>query len=173
MKLRSVLSICVLLALAPIILFAQDGLPEVPAVVVSDWTQLVPVAMAFLAPVLLGWLKKLIIVETVRPDGTVVKSLPKWFPKWAPLVVAPLLMFLSDYMTQLLGGPGLSPLLLTLLVPVSTWLREVGDQVKKLGSGVSPYIITVPAGGAPYVYDVDPRIADRPQSPTETGDSTR
>jgi hypothetical protein len=137
---------------------------DVPALV-SDWTQLVPIAIAFLAPMLLGWLKRQIIVESTLPDGTIVKTLPKWFPKWAPYVLAPLMIWLADLSMQLLGGgPGMSPWLLALLAPLPTWLREGADQIKKINSGANPYVITIPDTGGPIIYTDDPRLVERPQN---------
>ncbi|MCZ7556789.1 MAG: hypothetical protein M5R41_10360 [Bacteroidia bacterium] len=169
--------VCAIAVLAAIEAAAQQ-LPDISAIdlpaLIGDWTQLVPVAIAFLAPMILGWLKRQLIIETTLSDGTIVKSLPKWFPKWAPYVAAPLLIWLADLCVQVLGGgPGVSPWILALLMPLPTWLRDGADQIRKIAGGVNQYVLNVPAAGGPIIYTDDPRLVERPQSPTETGDSTR
>lgn len=170
------LVLCALALFAAVEAVAQQ-LPDISTIdlpaLIGDWTQLIPIAVAFLAPMVLGWLKRQLIIETISPDGTIVKSLPKWFPKWAPYVVAPLLIWLADLCVQVLaGGPGVSPWILALLMPLPTWLRDGADQVKKIAAGANQYILNAPASGGPIIPSDDPRLADRPRSATETGDST-
>ncbi len=97
----------------------------------GDWMSLIPLAMAFLAPMLVGWIKKQLFTPVKQPDGSVVQVLPKWFPKWTPLVLAPVLIIASDLLVKLLGGDGVSPVMLALLSPWPTYIREIGDQFKK------------------------------------------
>jgi hypothetical protein len=144
---------------------------DIPALV-QDWTQLVPIVLAFLLPLILGWLKKQVLREVVQPDGSVVLVLPKWFPKWAPHVLGPVLLILADLVTRLSGGPGVSPWMLALLLPVATWLREVGDQAKKVFTGQVHRVVSLVAPG-PGLVPNDPRVADRPLPPTATGESNR
>lgn len=153
----------------PIIVFAQETI-TLPAVL-TDWTQLIPIVVAVLAPALLGLLKRALLHEVIEPDGTIVQVLPKWFPKWLPLLLAPALIWVSDLLMTWLGGsPGTSAWVLALLTPLPTWLREIGDQLRKVKNGESHTVVKlVSTGQPPY----DPRIADRPLGPTETGESDR
>jgi len=165
---RFLLLVLIFFAGLPVALMAQEVI-TIP-VNVSDWTQLIPIVVAVLAPMALGWLKRALLQEVIEPDGSVVAVLPRWFPKWLPLLLAPAMIWIADLLMTWIGGsPGVSPWILALLMPLPTWLREVGDQVRKAKSGASHSVVKLITTNPP----VDPRIADRPLGPTEIGESDR
>jgi hypothetical protein len=165
---RCLLIALVLFAGMPAVLMAQEVI-TIP-VDISDWAQLIPVVVAVLAPLALGWVKRLLLREVIEPDGSVVAVLPGWFPKWLPLLLAPAMIWVADLLVTWVGGsPGISPWILALLMPLPTWLREIADQVRKAKSGESHSVVKLITTDPPF----DPRIADRPLGPTETGESDR
>lgn len=141
---RLAIALCAVAAFLfiPLIAFAQEVV--VPAVSIDVWTQLIPVALAFVLPLILGAVKKLIIIEEVQYDGVIVYKLPAWFPKWLPMVLVPVIVFGADMLTQLLtGSPGLSPYVLAVLPPITSWLYNVAEQVRKASTGQTSLVVKV------------------------------
>jgi len=134
---------------APAVTAEEDATPDETVTVeiptnISRWTELIPIAIAVLSPLLLGWLKRVLIVRRVDKNGVVVKELPTWFPKWLPLILGPLLIWLADFLVRwLAGAPGIDPYVLLLLSPLPTWLRELGDQYKKFRKGAATQVVDV------------------------------
>ena len=135
------LGLLLLLTLLPTLVAWAQTVVELPADY-SDWTQWLPVLVAVIAPALLGLLKKMLFREQQLEDGSVIVTLPAWFPKWLPLVLAPALVWLSDLLLQFLAGsPGLSPWVLVLLSSMPTYIREVADQLKRVYRGDSDQVV--------------------------------
>jgi len=143
MKLFKVLfALLLTLLVLPVVAVAQQVV-ELPKVSIVDWTQLIPVALSFVLPLILGAVKKLIIIETTTPEGIVVYTLPKWFPKWLPLVLAPVLILAADMLTQLAtGNPGINPYLLVTVFPaITAWIYNIAEQIRKAGTGQSTQVV--------------------------------
>ncbi|MBI5646692.1 MAG: hypothetical protein HY962_07145 [Ignavibacteriae bacterium] len=116
---------------------AADSLSSVPTVVTVDVSKIksigdvLPLALALLTPFLIGLTKSVLTVRRRQPDGTYVDELPAWFPKWLPLVLAPVVPFFVTWIASLAGAQTASPLAAVLLGALSVYLREIWDQIRK------------------------------------------
>lgn len=139
-----------LLAIAtPVHLYAQDVATvvttQLQGVDLSRWENLIPVAMAIIAPMLIGVIKKAVMVTETLPDGRTVAVLPKWMPKWAPLLIAPALVWLADLLVNIVTdrAAGLPTWVVVLLSTLPTYIRDAADQFKKWLSGEDMRTVTL------------------------------
>ncbi|HOJ03277.1 MAG TPA: hypothetical protein PK916_04665 [Bacteroidota bacterium] len=129
----------------PAFLIAQDVIPfPTDAQSLIDY---LPWALSLVTPLLLGLLKKLLLVKTqqVDEDGNVIEiyELPVWFPKWLPMLLNPLLNWLALWLTSLATGGEVSAAMVAVLMLASSFIYNVYEQIFKVATGTNNRVVKI------------------------------
>lgn len=143
-RFTKILFFVVIAALFPALALAQDvPFPTNP----QSLTDFLPWLISLSTPLLLGLLKKLLLVKTVQTmeDGSelVVYSLPAWFPKWLPMLINPALNLAQTWLLSLATGGDVSPVMVGILTMASAFFYNVYEQIFKVATGASSRVVKV------------------------------